>query len=40
MEGKPMISKKVQTALAGSSAIRAMFIEGKEMAEKIGRAHV
>ena len=35
-----MISKKVQTALAGSSAIRAMFVEGKEMAEKYGAENV
>lgn len=35
-----MISKKIQTALAGSSAIRAMFIEGKEMAEKYGAQNV
>lgn len=35
-----MISKKIQTALAGSSAIRAMFIEGKEMAEKYGAENV
>lgn len=35
-----MISKKVQAALAGSSAIRAMFVEGKEMAEKYGAENV
>lgn len=35
-----MISKKIQTALAGSSAIRAMFIEGKEMAAKYGAENV
>ena len=37
---KGMISKKVQTALAGSSAIRAMFVEGKEMAGKYGAENV
>ena len=31
-----MLSKKIQTALAGSSAIRAMFVEGKQLAEKVG----
>lgn len=31
-----MLSKKIQTALAGSSAIRAMFVEGKELAAKVG----
>lgn len=35
-----MISKKIQTALAGSSAIRAMFIEGKAMAAKYGAENV
>ncbi|MBR5566100.1 MAG: pyridoxal phosphate-dependent aminotransferase [Roseburia sp.] len=35
-----MISKKIKTALAGSSAIRAMFIEGKEMAAKYGAENV
>lgn len=35
-----MISKKIQTALAGSSAIRAMFVEGKEMAKKYGAENV
>lgn len=35
-----MISKKIQTALAGSSAIRAMFVEGKEMAKKYGVENV
>ncbi|MBO5303457.1 MAG: pyridoxal phosphate-dependent aminotransferase [Lachnospiraceae bacterium] len=35
-----MLSKKIQTALAGSSAIRAMFIEGKELAAKIGEENV
>lgn len=35
-----MISKRIQTALEGSSAIRAMFVEGNEMAEKIGRENV
>jgi aspartate aminotransferase len=31
-----MLSKKIQAALAGSSAIRAMFVEGKELAAKVG----
>lgn len=31
-----MLSKKIKEALAGSSAIRAMFVEGKELAEKVG----
>ncbi len=35
-----MISKKIQQALAGSSAIRAMFVEGKEMAQKYGAENV
>ena len=35
-----MVSKKIQTALAGSSVIRAMFTEGKEMAKKYGAEHV
>ncbi len=35
-----MISKKMQEAVAGSSAIRAMFLEGKEMAAKIGAENV
>lgn len=35
-----MVSKKIQAALAGSSAIRAMFIEGKEMAKKYGAENV
>lgn len=35
-----MISKKVREALAGSSAIRAMFVEGKELAEKFGKENV
>ncbi len=35
-----MISKKIEKALKGSSAIRAMFIEGKEMAEKYGAENV
>lgn len=35
-----MISKKIEVALAGSSAIRAMFIEGKEMAAKYGAENV
>lgn len=35
-----MISKKMQEAVAGSSAIRAMFLEGKELAAKIGAENV
>lgn len=35
-----MISKKIEKALQGSSAIRAMFVEGKEMAEKFGAENV
>ena len=30
-----MISKKIEKALQGSSAIRAMFVEGKQMAENM-----
>lgn len=35
-----MISKKIQQALKGSSVIRAMFVEGKELADKIGAENV
>lgn len=35
-----MLSKKIQAALAGSSAIRAMFVEGKELADKVGAENV
>ena len=35
-----MISKKMQEAVANSSAIRAMFLEGKEMAAKVGVENV
>ena len=35
-----MISKKIEKALAGSSAIRAMFVEGNELAAKVGRENV
>ena len=35
-----MISKKIQKALEGSSAIRAMFVEGNELAAKVGRENV
>lgn len=35
-----MISDRIRVALQGSSAIRAMFIEGKEMAEKYGAENV
>ncbi len=39
-EDDKMISKKMQQEVAGSSAIRAMFLEGKEMAAKIGAENV
>ena len=35
-----MISKKIQKALQGSSAIRAMFVEGNELAARVGRENV
>lgn len=35
-----MVSKKIAKALEGNSAIRAMFVEGKEMAEKYGAQNV
>ena len=35
-----MISEKMQQAVAGSSAIRAMFQEGRAMAAKIGAENV
>lgn len=35
-----MVSKRIQKALLGNSAIRAMFVEGKEMAEKYGAENV
>lgn len=35
-----MISKKIKNDLAGSSAIRAMFVEGNELAAKVGRENV
>ncbi len=35
-----MLSEKIEKALEGSSAIRAMFVEGKELAEKIGEENV
>ena len=35
-----MVSKKIKEALAGSSAIRAMFVEGKELAAKVGAENV
>lgn len=35
-----MISKQMQQEVANSSAIRAMFLEGKEMAKKIGAENV
>ena len=35
-----MISEKMKAYVAGSSAIRAMFEEGKKMAEKYGAENV
>lgn len=35
-----MLSKKIKAALEGSSAIRAMFVEGKELAAKVGEENV
>ncbi len=35
-----MISKQMQQEIAGSSAIRAMFLEGKELAKQIGPKNV
>lgn len=35
-----MVSERIKQALAGSSAIRAMFIEGKKLAEKVGAENV
>lgn len=35
-----MISRKIKEAFLGSSAIRAMFVEGREMAEKYGADNV
>lgn len=35
-----MISQRIKTALKGSSVIRAMFVEGKQMAEKYGKDNV
>ncbi len=35
-----MLSKKIQAALEGSSAIRAMFVEGKELAAKVGAENI
>lgn len=35
-----MLSKKIKAALEGSSAIRAMFVEGKELADKVGAENV
>ena len=35
-----MISKKMENMVANSSAIRAMFVEGKQMAEKYGKEKV
>ena len=35
-----MLSKKIKAAMAGSSAIRAMFVVGQEMAAKVGAENV
>lgn len=35
-----MVSKKIKEALKGSSAIRAMFVEGRELAAKVGKENV
>lgn len=35
-----MISKQMQQEVAGSSAIRAMFLEGKELAKRVGAENV
>ena len=35
-----MISKQMQQEIKGSSAIRAMFLEGKELAGQIGAENV
>lgn len=35
-----MVSERIRQALAGSSAIRAMFIEGNALAEKVGAENV
>ena len=35
-----MVSKRIQKALLGNSAIRAMFVEGKAMAEKYGARQI
>ena len=35
-----MVSKKIEKALQGNSAIRAMFVEGKELKEKYGEDKV
>ena len=35
-----MVSKRIQKALEGNSAIRAMFNEGREMAAKYTRNYV
>ena len=35
-----MVSKRIEKALQGNSAIRAMFVEGKEMAKKYGAENV
>lgn len=35
-----MVSEKIRQALAGSSAIRAMFVEGKQLAERVGAENV
>ena len=35
-----MVSERIRQALAGSSAIRAMFVEGKALAKKVGAENV
>ena len=35
-----MLSRKIRAALEGSSAIRAMFVEGKDLAAKVGAENV
>ena len=35
-----MISKKMENMVANSSAIRAMFVEGNELAARVGRENV
>ena len=39
-EGLELVSKRIEKALEGNSVIRAMFVEGNEMAKKYGRENV